>query len=116
MGRNAEIRGVDYVSGGPKGIINFITISTSVDVIDCCIESTKDAKDGICLGLPTDVTNNRFHTSTSWEEWSEERAEESERRAEEEEIIGEMWMGEMEMLEEMQMELGRNAGSFIRSD
>jgi hypothetical protein len=30
----------------------------------------------------------------SWEEWSEERAEERERRAEEEEIMAEMWMGE----------------------
>ncbi|CAB3997852.1 Hypothetical predicted protein [Paramuricea clavata] len=101
MGRNAEIRGVDCVSGGPKGIIIFITISESVDVIDCCIESTKDTKDEICLGLPTDVTNNWFHTSMSWEGWSEERTEERERPEEEEEIMAEMRIGEMEMLEEM---------------
>jgi hypothetical protein len=85
---------------GPKGIIIFITISESVDVIDCCIENLKDKKDGIYLGLPTDVTNNWFYTSMSWAEWSEER----ERRAEEEEILAEGRIGEMEMLEEMQME------------
>ena len=100
MGRNAEIRGVDYVSGGPKGINIFITISESVDVIDCQLESPKD---GICLGLPTDVTNKWFHTSMSWAEWLEERAEERARR-EEEEILAEARIREMEMLEEMQME------------
>ena len=104
MGKGAEIQGVDYLYGGPKGITIFITISESVDVIDCCIENLKDKKDAICLGLPTDVTYNWFHTSMSWAEWSEERAEERERRAEEEEIMAEMRIGETEMLEEMQAE------------
>jgi hypothetical protein len=62
MGRNAKIRGVDYVSGGPKGIIIFITISESVDVIDCWLESPKDR---IHLGIPTDIVNNWFHTCMS---------------------------------------------------
>ena len=95
MGKGAEIRGVDYLYGGPKGIIIFITISESVDVIDCLLESPKDR---IHLGPPTDITNNWFYTSMSWAEWSEERP----RRAEEEEILAEMRIGEMEMLEEMQ--------------
>ena len=104
MGRNAEIRGVDYFYGSPKGIIIFITISESVDVIDCRLESPEDR---IYLGLPTDVTNNWFHTSMSWAEWLEERAEERARRAEEEEeILVEARLGEMEMLEEMQAEAG----------
>ena len=97
MGRNAEIRGVNYLYGGPKGIIIFITISESVDVVDCLLESPKDR---IHLGPPTDITNNWFHTSMSWAEGSEERA----RRAEEEKILVEMRIGEMETLEEMQAE------------
>ena len=40
----------------------------------------------------------------SWEEWSEVRAEEREMRAEEEEIMAEGRIGEMEILEEMQMD------------
>ena len=35
MGRKAEIRGVGYFYGGPKGITIFITISESSDVFDC---------------------------------------------------------------------------------
>jgi hypothetical protein len=40
----------------------------------------------------------------SWEEWSEEREEERAMRAESEEVIEEACIGEMELLEEMQME------------
>ena len=100
MDRNAKIRGVDYVSGGPKGIIIFITISESVDVIDCWLESPKDS---IHLGIHTDIVNNWFHTCMSWTEWMEERAEERARHAEEEEILVEARIGEMEMLEEMRV-------------
>jgi hypothetical protein len=105
MGKGAEIRGVDYLYGGPKGITIFITISESVDVINCCIENLKDKKDGICLGLPKDVTNNWFYTSMSWAEWLENRVEEIAKREEEEEVIAEARLGEMEMMEEMQMEV-----------
>jgi hypothetical protein len=101
MGRSAEIRGVDYFYGGPKGIIIFITISETVDVFDCWLESPEDR---IYLDIPTDITNNWFYTSMSWAEWAEERAEKRARRAEEEEILAEARIGEMEMLEEMQME------------
>jgi hypothetical protein len=45
-----------------------------------------------------------FHTSISWAEWSEERAEERARRAEEVEIMTKARIGEMEMLEEMLLE------------
>jgi hypothetical protein len=116
MGRNAKIKGVDYLYAGSKGIIIFITISESVDVIDCCIENLKDKKDGICLGLPTDVTNNWFYTSMSWAEWSEERAEERERREEEEEILAETRIAEMEILEEMQMEAEMREALYGQTD
>jgi hypothetical protein len=36
MGRNAGIKGVNYSSGGLKGIRILITISESVDLTDCC--------------------------------------------------------------------------------
>ena len=71
----------------------------------------------------------------SWEEWSEVRAEEREMRAEEEEIMAEARIGEMEMLEEIQMDaemrqalygqktitgaatgLGARGGSRLKSD
>jgi hypothetical protein len=83
MGRNAEIRGVDYVYG------------------KCWLESPEDR---IHLGTPTDIINNWFHMCMSWEEWSEEREEERAMRAESEEVIEEACIGEMELLEEMQME------------
>ena len=92
IGRNAKIRGVDYVSGGPKGIIIFITISES-----------ESPKDRIHLGIPTDIVNNWFHTCMSWTEWLEKRAEERARHAEEE-ILVETRLGEVGMLEEMQAE------------
>jgi hypothetical protein len=101
MGRQAEIRGVDYFYGGPKGIIIFITISEYSDLFDCLLESPEGR---IYLDIPTDITNNWFHTSMSWEEWSDVWAEEREMRAEEEEIMAEERIGEMEMLEEMQMD------------
>ncbi|CAB4039024.1 Hypothetical predicted protein, partial [Paramuricea clavata] len=84
MGRNAKIRGVDYVSGGPKSIIIFITISESVDVIDCWLESPKDR---IRLGIPTNIVNNWFHTYMSWMEWMEEERE----MPEEMQAEAEMW-------------------------
>jgi hypothetical protein len=55
MGLNAGIRGVDYVYGGLKYIHILITISESVDVIDCWLESPEDR---IHLGIPTDIINN----------------------------------------------------------
>ena len=75
-----------------------------MDVIDYCIENLKEKKDEICFWLLKDVTNNWFHTSMSWAEWSEERAEERAKREEVEEIMAEMRKGEMEMMEEMQAE------------
>jgi hypothetical protein len=101
MGKGAEIRGVDYLYGGPKGITIFITISESVDVFDCCLESPEGR---IYLGIPTGITNNWFYTSMSWAEWLESRAEERAKLEEEEEILVEAQIGVMEMLEEMQME------------
>jgi hypothetical protein len=97
MGRNAEIRGANYLYGGPKVIIIFITISESRR---CGRLPARKSKRQNPPRSTTDITNNWFHTSMSWAEWSGERA----RRAEEEEILVEMRIGEMEMLEEMQAE------------
>jgi hypothetical protein len=101
MGRNAGIRGVDYVYGGLKGIHILITISESVDVTDCWLESPEDR---IRLGIPTDIINNWFHKCMSWEEWSEEREERRAIDAENGEVTEEARIGEMEMLEEMLIE------------
>ncbi|CAB4023214.1 Hypothetical predicted protein [Paramuricea clavata] len=79
MGRNAEIRGMGYVYGSLKGIGILITISESVDVIGCWLESPEDR---IHIGPPTDIINNWFRMCMSWEEWSEEREEEKAMQAE----------------------------------
>jgi hypothetical protein len=42
MGKGAGIRGMDYLYGGLKGIHILITISESVDVIDCWLEGPED--------------------------------------------------------------------------
>ena len=101
MGKGAEIRGVDYLYGGQKGIHILITISESVDVIDCWLEGSEDR---IHLGTPTDIINNWFRICMSWEEWLEEREEKRIMDMENEAIIEEALIGEMEMLEEMQMD------------
>ena len=101
MSRNAEIRGAYYLYGGLKGIHILITISKSVDVIDCWLESLEDR---IHLGPPTDIINNWFRMCMSWEEWSEEREERRAIDAEVGEALAEVRIGEMEMLEEMRIE------------
>ncbi|CAB4032333.1 Hypothetical predicted protein [Paramuricea clavata] len=101
MGKGAEIRGVDYLYGGLKGIHILITISESADVIDCWL---KGPKDRIHLGPPTDIINNWFSMCMSWEERSEKREEQRIMDMENEAIIEETRTGEMEMLEEMQMD------------
>ncbi|CAB3991626.1 multidrug resistance-associated 5 isoform X1 [Paramuricea clavata] len=90
------------------GILNG-GITVGKHVISIKLESPKG---GICLGLPTGVTNDWFHTYRSWAEWSEERA----RRAEEEEILAEARIGEMEMLEEMQMEAEMREALYGQTD
>jgi hypothetical protein len=101
MGKGAGIRGVDYLYGGLKGIHILIIISESVDVIDCWLEGSEDR---IHLGTPMDIINNWFSMCMSWEEWLEEREEQRIMDMENEAIIEEALIGEMEMLEEMQMD------------
>jgi hypothetical protein len=52
MGKDAGIKGVNYDSGGLKGIRILIAISESIDVIDCWLKSPEDR---IHLGEPTDI-------------------------------------------------------------
>ena len=101
MGKNAEIRGAYYLYGGLKGIHILITISESLDVIDCWLESPEDR---IHIGPPTDIINNWFRMCMSWEEWSEEREERRAIDAEVDETLAEVRIGEMEMLEEIRIE------------
>ena len=112
-GRNTEIWGVDYLCGGSKGIIIFITISESVDVFDCWLESPEDR---IYLGAPTDVLYNWFLNCMSWEEWSEVRDEERAVRAEADEVMAEARIGEMEMLEGIQMEVEMQEALYGQTD
>ena len=101
MGKGAEIRGAYYLYGGLKGIHILITISESVDVIDCWLESPEDR---IYLGPPTDIINNWFRMCMSWEEWLEEMEERRAIDAEVDEALAEVRIGETEMLEEMRIE------------
>ena len=101
IGKDAEIRGVSYLYGGLKGIHILITISESVDVINCWLKSPEDR---IHLGPHTDIINNWLSMYMTWEEWSEEREERRIMNMENEAIIEEARIGEMEMLEEMQIE------------
>ena len=50
MGKDAGIKGVNYDSGGLKGIRILIAISESIDVIDCWLKSPEDR---IHLGEPS---------------------------------------------------------------
>jgi hypothetical protein len=80
MGKDAGIKGVGYVSEGPKGIRILITISESIDVIDCWLESLEDR---IHLGEPTDIVYDWLPNSVTWTELTEELEEMRARHEEE---------------------------------
>ncbi|CAB3996842.1 Hypothetical predicted protein [Paramuricea clavata] len=89
MVKDAGIKGVNYVSEGSKGIRILITISESIDMIDCWLKSPEDR---IHLGESTDIVHNWFPNFVTRTE-----------QMEEEEILAEARIGEMEMLEEMRV-------------
>ena len=68
MGKDAGIKGVNYDSGGLKGIHILITISESIDVIDCWLKSPEGK---IHLGEPTDIVYDWFPNSVTVEEFVE---------------------------------------------
>ena len=62
MGKDAEIRSVNYLYGGLKGITVFLTISERTTIHKCCLKSSEDK---IYLGKPTDF---RYSWSRKTEE------------------------------------------------
>jgi hypothetical protein len=86
MGKDAGIKGVNYDSGGPKGIRILITIYESIDVIDCWLKSPKDR---INLGEPTDIVYDWFPNSITWTELNNNNNKRHEEETDEERWIRE---------------------------
>ncbi|CAB4007392.1 gag [Paramuricea clavata] len=76
MGKGAEIHRVNNLKGEPKGIMVLITISESTYPYDCCIETQKNKKDGICIGIPTEITRLYTHPDLLHRAERQEEAEE----------------------------------------
>ena len=105
MGKGAEIHRVNNLKGEPKGIMVLITISESTYPYDCCIESKKNKKDGICLGIPTGITHLHTHPEVLHIAERQEEAEEmDEIHREVGEISDEILNWEEETLNDMQIE------------
>ncbi|CAB4020656.1 Hypothetical predicted protein [Paramuricea clavata] len=101
-GRGAEIQGVDYLYGGKKGIIVFITISSSLYVIHSC--HLEGPEDTIHLGNPTEIKYDWSDCPACYVRWQEEAEEMDEIRREVTEISNEVLDWEEEMLDDMQIE------------
>jgi hypothetical protein len=73
MGKDVEIRLVDYVYGVSKGILVFVTVSARIVVVDCWLENPK-GRIHLAIGSPTDF-DNWYNNPIMFGEEEEDRAE-----------------------------------------
>ncbi|CAB3978263.1 Hypothetical predicted protein [Paramuricea clavata] len=73
MGKDAEIRLVDYVNGGSKGIFVSVTVCAGIVVVDCSLDNPKGRT---YLGRPTDFEEGEEEERVELlEVWRERREE-----------------------------------------
>ena len=100
-GRGAKIQGVDYLYGGRKGIIVFITISSNLYIINSC--RLRGPENTIHLGNPTEITYDWDDDTCCTVRWREEEEEMDEIHWEVTEISNEVLNWEEEKQINMQM-------------